>query len=157
MKKLGVFAKKISLFIFHKRAKDGPIILGIIFKPIIRAFQYLRAGNHDIWVGVTMWYDVYRYISLPFFFSAPIFCLSVCMSVHVEWWWLKLWYILYHDTFKFGFKNQFKVTQLQIYTIQNYKTTDLKIILTNPPFMFSHQKSQIFCRAYIFSWKSSSF
>lgn len=27
---------------------------------------------------------VYRYISLSFFFSASILCLSVCMSVHVD-------------------------------------------------------------------------
>ena len=27
---------------------------------------------------------VYRDISLPFFFSESIFCLSVCMSVHVD-------------------------------------------------------------------------
>ena len=98
---------------------------------------------------------VYCYISLSIFFFASILCLSVCMSVCLcvsmkVSWWLKLWLIIYYDTFKFDSKNQFKVSQLQIYTIQNYKTTDLKIILTVRPFMQSHKKSNMYCTTVIF-------
>ena len=119
-----------------------------------------RVGYCGIWAAVAVWYgrlllhfSVYLFLCLH-----PLsFCLYVCMSVRVHECVVMIEIvskIIYYDTFKFDSKNQFKVSQLQIYTIQNYKTTDLKIILTVRPFMQSH-KNRI-CIAQLSSLERSS-
>ena len=100
-----------------------------------------------------VWYDRLSLHLSFYLFPAYIFFHFLCMSVHAHECTvrLKFWYILEYDTFKFDSKNQFKVSQQQIYTIQNYKTTDLKIIVTMRPFMLSHKRSQMCYTTDIFN------